>query len=146
MDLADYLAVSDGSDNEIRAGIQFSAVIMQKVTEDSVSIPDKHTTNKSANCDENYSLLRWRMATLGLDPYLIECGETQAFHEIERRCAECDVRDACAMDLMGDPKNPLWESYCPNSRVIDALVKAWWLPRLSDYVHFRSLGGRSRLI
>jgi hypothetical protein len=73
-------------------------------------------------------LLRRRMAMLGLDPYVTECGETQIFHEIERRCAECDVRKVCANDLKHRPHDAVWESYCPNAGVFNKLSDAWWLP------------------
>lgn len=65
-------------------------------------------------------LLYRRMAVLGLDLYTIECGYSQTFDKMKRRCANCRSRDACVADLQHDPKNSLWETYCPNSGVLSA--------------------------
>jgi hypothetical protein len=31
-------------------------------------------------------------------------------------------REACAIDLRHDPNGLIWEAYCPNSEVLNALV------------------------
>jgi hypothetical protein len=31
-------------------------------------------------------------------------------------------REACAIDLLHDPNGLIWEAYCPNSEVLNALV------------------------
>ncbi len=73
-------------------------------------------------------LLFHRMSMLGLDPAVIERGDSAAFKELKTRCVTCDVRDACVVDLKRDPNNPVWESYCPNSAMLNGLTEAWWLP------------------
>jgi hypothetical protein len=75
------------------------------------------------------NLLACRMAMLGLDFDAIARADRAILAEIRRRCAACDTRDACAVDLQRDPNNPVWESYCPNAPVFNALTATWWLPQ-----------------
>lgn len=77
----------------------------------------------AGNCDE---LLECRMTMLGLDPYVIERDDRETFDLITQRCASCDCREACAVDLKRDPNNPVWESYCPNAGVFILLTEVWW--------------------
>ena len=72
-------------------------------------------------------LLCCRMAMLGLDPYAIKAGNRKAFATIKRRCERCEFREACAIDLKRDPNSPVWESYCPNSIVLNVLTEASWV-------------------
>ncbi|HML08005.1 MAG TPA: hypothetical protein VK430_07760 [Xanthobacteraceae bacterium] len=72
-------------------------------------------------------LLGSRVAMLGLDLAAIESSDRKAFATIKRRCALCDFRQACEVDLRRDPNNPVWETYCPNSATLIALTEAWWL-------------------
>lgn len=73
-------------------------------------------------------LLACRVAMLGLDLDAIARGDHAAFADLKKRCASCDAREACGVDLERDPNNPIWESYCPNSAVLNALTAVWWLP------------------
>jgi len=82
----------------------------------------RHETTARGGHDE---LLDCRMAMLGLDPYVIESGDRETFDQIMRSCTSCGFREACAVDLKRDPNNPVWETYCPNVGVLNALTKAW---------------------
>lgn len=73
-------------------------------------------------------LLSCRMAILGLDLDAIARGDSRTFDVLKQRCLDCDVRDACTVDLQRDPNNPVWEAYCPNSPLLNSLTEAWWLP------------------
>jgi len=72
-------------------------------------------------------LLGCRMAMLGLDLNAIESCGGQVFEAIKERCARCDCREACALDIRRDPDDPVWETYCPNTATLVALPEAWWL-------------------
>ncbi len=74
-------------------------------------------------------LLACRMSMLGIDLFAIERDKNDLLEEIMRRCASCDYRDACAVDLKRDPNNPVWESYCPNSVAFLELASTSWLLR-----------------
>ena len=65
----------------------------------------RHAPTASSEHDE---LLACRLAMLGLDPYVIECGDRETFDQIKRLCTSCDFREACAVDLKRDPNNPVW--------------------------------------
>ena len=94
-----------------------------------MQIRNARSTGKPTTSDEHDGLLDCRMAMLGLDLYAIECGDSETFDKIKRRCTSCDFREDCAVDLKRDPNNPVWETYCPNSGAFNALAKAWWLTR-----------------
>lgn len=87
--------------------------------------PDRPIDRHSTGCEHDGLLFR-RMAILGLDLDVIQRGDSEAFNELKRRCAKCDFRDACAIDLRRDPNNPVWESYCPVSALLNVLTAAWW--------------------
>jgi hypothetical protein len=41
---------------------------------------------------------------------------------VKRNCLSCDDWEPCALDLKRDPNTSIWEAYCPNSDVLNALV------------------------
>ena len=72
--------------------------------------------------DEVDDLLRGRMKILGLDVDAIGREFHEVFDKIKRNCPSCSDRKACALDLKRDPNTLMWEAYCPNSDVLNALV------------------------
>ena len=68
-----------------------------------------------------------RMATLGLDLSAVESHDGAMFEVITQRCASCNVRAPCELDLKRDPNDPVWETYCPNTATLIALPEACWL-------------------
>lgn len=89
--------------------------------------PDDIGDFRIAARDENLKLLDRRLAMLGLNRHVIESGDGETFELIKRRCRTCGAPEACATDLKRDPNNPVWETYCPNAGVFNALLKARWL-------------------
>jgi hypothetical protein len=90
--------------------------------------PDRPAAADTVGCEHD-DLLFCRMAILGLDLDAIEQGDRKTFNELEQRCWKCDSRGACEIDLVRDPNNPVWETYCPNSALLNVLPGTWWLPR-----------------
>ncbi len=80
------------------------------------------TTGKSTAPEECVDFLKCRMAILGLDIAAIERHYGETFGKLKRSCAACSQRAPCAADLKRDPTNVVWEAYCPNSEVLNALV------------------------
>ena len=72
-------------------------------------------------------LLDCRMAMLGLDLSAVEGYDGAMFEAIRERCASCDFREACELDLKRDPNDPVWETYCPSTATLIALPEACWL-------------------
>jgi hypothetical protein len=70
---------------------------------------------------------------LGLDRHVIEFGDEETFELIKRRRRTFGTLGACAADLKHDPNNPVWESYCPNTGVCNALLKARWLVQIDTF-------------
>jgi len=70
------------------------------------------------------NLLACRAAMLGLDLEAIENYGAETYQTITRRCANCDFRRTCELDLKRDPNDPVWETYCPITATLIALTKA----------------------
>ncbi len=92
-----------------------------------MQIGNPRSTVKPPAPGELDDLLDCRMAMLGLDLAAVESVEGDTFDAIRRRCTSCGYREACAVDLMRDPNNPVWETYCPNSDALIALAQGRWL-------------------
>jgi hypothetical protein len=81
-----------------------------------------HSMGKPTTPDEVDDLLRGRMKILGLPVDAIEREFPEVFDKIKRNCPRCSDREPCALDLKRDPDTLVWEAYCPNSDVLNALV------------------------
>ena len=94
----------------------------QGTQEDSMQI-------RNTTYDRRLDLLDCRMTTLGLDLYAIKNGEI--FDDLKSRCLDCIFPESCAADLRRDPKNPVWETYCPNAATLGGeLAETEWLKQL----------------
>jgi hypothetical protein len=71
--------------------------------------------------DKHNDLLLCRMSIVDLDPRIVERDYGEPFDKIERLCGICGARASCAGDLKRDRGKLLWEAYCPNSGVLNAL-------------------------
>jgi hypothetical protein len=117
---------------------EIDEALIQKPTDDLMTVDLKvrklhlkgeieRLRREATTCDEYDDLLDCRLAILGLHRNAIERFDGEIFELIRRRCANCDFRESCVVDLKRDPNNPVWESYCPNSAVLNALASACWL-------------------
>jgi hypothetical protein len=77
-----------------------------------------HSIGKPTATDEVDHLLRGRMKILGLEVDAIGREFPEVFDKIRRNCPSCSD----ALDLKRDPNTLIWEAYCPNSDVLNALV------------------------
>jgi hypothetical protein len=81
-----------------------------------------------------YTLLGWRLTSLGLNPKAIERQSPAKFAELHAQCALCADKQKCLEGIMdyGIPRG--WEHYCPNAEVIHLLCaglsdsQAWVAP------------------
>ncbi len=81
-----------------------------------------HSIEEPTTPDEVDDLLQGRMKILGLDVDAIGREFREVFDKIKRNCPSCSDREPCALDLKCDPNSLMWEAYCPNSDVLNALV------------------------
>ena len=57
----------------------------------------------------------------------IESRGGEMVETVKQRCASCDFREVCELDLRRDPNHPIWETYLPTQRHYIALTSPWWL-------------------
>jgi hypothetical protein len=88
-----------------------------------MQIRNDRSNGNSTTRDEGDDLLYSRIGMLGLGLNTIERDYSEMFDKIKRRCMSCGLREVCAVDLKRDPNNLVWEAYCPNSGVLNALVE-----------------------
>jgi len=85
-------------------------------------IDDGRSIGNAAMPHEVDELLRSRMKILGLDVDAIGRNFPEVFDKVRKNCPRCGDREVCAIDLRRDPNGLIWEAYCPNSEVLNALV------------------------
>ena len=83
---------------------------------------DDRAIGSPATHPEVDELLRSRMRILGLDVDAIGRDFPEVFDKVRKNCPRCGDREACVIDLRRDPNAMIWEAYCPNSEVLNALV------------------------
>jgi len=74
---------------------------------------------------ERLKLLPRRMAALALDAGVLACADYEIWRELERRCASCDSRGRCALDLahaLVGAGGADWAEYCPNATTLSNLA------------------------
>ena len=81
-----------------------------------------HSTGKPTMREDVDDLFRGRLKILGLDVDAIGCDFREVLDKIKTNCTSCIDRGGCARDLKCDPSSSMWEAYCPNSDVLNALV------------------------
>jgi hypothetical protein len=87
-----------------------------------MKIDEGRSMGNPVTSDEVDELLRSRMKILGLEVDAIGRDFREAFDKVRKNCPHCDAREACLIDLRHDPNALIWEAYCPNSEVLNALV------------------------
>jgi hypothetical protein len=80
------------------------------------------STGNPVTASEVDELLRSRMKILELDVDAIDRDFHEVFNKVRENCPHCGDREACAIDLRHDSNTLIWEAYCPNSEVLNALV------------------------
>lgn len=73
-------------------------------------------------------LLWRRMLAFGLDPYELDLSDPALLRHLRGRCAECENRDECALDLARTSSNQPWRGqddwrdYCENDLALEMLI------------------------
>jgi hypothetical protein len=73
-------------------------------------------------------LLWRRMVAFGLDPYELGLSDPALLRHLQERCAECENRHECAVDLARTSSNKAWQGqddwrdYCENALALEMLI------------------------
>lgn len=70
---------------------------------------------------EPIGLLQRRMKALSLDLDDVTQTEPLLLQELQHRCARCESREQCALELAdksSDPASENWRDYCPNAATL----------------------------
>jgi hypothetical protein len=74
------------------------------------------------NSGSETHLVQYRMGALDLDAYEVGLCEPALARHLQRKCTQCQARERCTRDLMGNAAAPVWQEYCPNAGVLNALA------------------------
>ena len=67
-------------------------------------------------------LLYERMQALGMSRGELEHAAQGFLRDLQRTCACCNQKGVCERDLVEQPDDPAWKSYCPNATTLEALA------------------------
>ena len=73
-------------------------------------------------------LLWRRMVAFGLEPYELGLSDPALLRHLQGRCADCENRDECALDLARTSSNQPWRGqddwrdYCENALALEMLI------------------------
>jgi hypothetical protein len=73
-------------------------------------------------------LLERRMLAFGLDPYELGLSDPALLRHLRGRCADCENRDECALDLTRTSSSQPWRGqddwrdYCENALALEMLI------------------------
>ena len=91
---------------------------------DYLGIPVAQLRWVSCYSPDPISLLERRMEALSLNPDEVTHTEPLTVRELQKRCARCEKRGQCALDLadkFADPRGQYWRDYCPNAATLSML-------------------------
>ena len=72
------------------------------------------------------ALLGRRMTALGIDSETFARHEPALHGNLQTLCRECEWPERCRHDLRRDPQAVVWEEYCPNATVLNAIAELRW--------------------
>ena len=87
------------------------------------------TADRCKRASKQVDDLLWRrMVTFGLDPYELGLSDPALLRHLQERCAECENRHECAVDLARTSSNKAWQGqndwrdYCENALALQMLI------------------------
>jgi hypothetical protein len=85
--------------------------------------------DRSKVADKYVDDLLWRrMLAFGLDPYELGLSDPALLRHLRERCADCENRDECALDLARISSSQPWRGqdewrgYCENALALEVLI------------------------
>jgi hypothetical protein len=87
-----------------------------------MSVDDVRTLSKLGI--RGATLLRRRMAALGVDPDEFSQIQAAIFRDLQKSCSRCSQHGRCGYDLLRDatdPESSTWKGYCPNTEALNIL-------------------------
>jgi hypothetical protein len=101
----------------------FSPAEMDRIAQD-VGLSSTELCTLAEHSPDEAALLDRRLAAEGLDPAELARRAPADLRDMERCCTLCESKGRCSYDLAGDPDDPVWRRYCPNSATIRELAQA----------------------
>ena len=89
-----------------------------------LGVPEAQLRWVSSRGPDPISLLERRMEALSLNPDEVTHMEPLMVRELQHRCAMCEKRGQCALDLAEEAADPgwqYWRDYCPNAATLMTL-------------------------
>jgi hypothetical protein len=87
-----------------------------------VGISSEELYTLSGKWPDSADLLLRRLDESRLDATEIKKVEPQVMRDLQRVCTLCASKRRCSHDLATKPSDPAWQTYCPNTTTLKALI------------------------
>jgi hypothetical protein len=87
-----------------------------------VGISSEELYTLSGKWPDSADLLLRRLDESKLDAAEIKKVEPQVMRDLQRVCTLCASKRKCSHDLATKPSDPAWQTYCPNTTTLKALI------------------------
>lgn len=101
----------------------FSPGEMARMAQD-VGLAPADLRELARHCSDAADLLDRRLGALGLSTAGLAATAPAELRDMERLCTLCAAKGRCARDLAADPKDPVWQQYCPNEQTLTSLARS----------------------
>ena len=86
-----------------------------------IGVPDYDLRQMAKLGPDAAKLVAERLKALHLDAGTIAESQPATMRDLQRLCSSCVSKKRCQRDLAQNPRDPVWQQYCPNAGTLGLL-------------------------